>query len=113
MTSYVRAALLALAVASAACATSITPKPTGESKADPALQRAATRAVLTADATALPPCASGLIVHMEVVTPPDTADSKSPWTERWLVEHCGERLAYLLTFTPGPGGTTFRVRSER
>ncbi len=113
MITYVRAALVTLAVAAAACATSITPKPTGESKADPALQRAATRAVLTADATALPPCASGLVVHMEVVTPPGTPDTTSPWTERWLVEHCGERLAYVLTFTPGPGGTTFRLRSER
>jgi hypothetical protein len=112
MITYVRVALVTLAVASAACATSITPKPSGESKADPALQRAATRAVLSADATALPPCASGLIVHMEVVTPTATPD-KSPWTERWIVEHCGERLAYLLTFTPEPGGTTFRIRSDR
>ena len=76
------------------------------------LPRAASRAVLSADVLERPACASGTIVHTEVVTPP-TPPEPSPWIERWTVDHCGQHLAYLLTFTPGVGGTTFRLKTER
>lgn len=102
--------VLVLALASAACApTSVLP---GHSLADVALQRAASRAVLSADVVEPPACASGTIVYTEVVTPPATP-GPSPWIERWTLEHCGERRAYRLTFTPDVGGTTFRVTPER
>jgi hypothetical protein len=106
----VRAGLLFLAIVSVACATRSTLP--GHSRADVALQRAASRAVLSADVLEPPACASGTIVYTEVVTPPTTPEP-SPWVERWTVEHCGQRLAYLLTFTPDVGGTTFRLKTER
>jgi hypothetical protein len=108
--SRLRPALVILALASTACASA--PILPGESIADPTLQRAASRAVLSADAVTLPPCASGTIVYTEVVEYPETPQ-QSPWIERWTVEHCGERVAYLVTFTPDLGGTTFRLRHER
>jgi hypothetical protein len=108
--SRVRAGLVILALAAAACAKgSMHP---GSSRADVALQRAASRAVLSADVVQPPACASGTIVYTEIVTPPATPEP-SPWVERWTVDHCGQRLAYLLTFTPDVGGTTFRLRTER
>jgi hypothetical protein len=102
--------LVLLALASAACASGA--RLPGSSRADLAVQRAASRAVLSADVLYPPPCASGTIVHTEVVTPPATPQP-APWTERWTVDHCGERRAYLLTFTPDAGGTTFRLSTER
>jgi hypothetical protein len=110
--SRFRPALVILALASTACAYSTSSTLPGESIADPNLQRAASRAVLSADAVTLPACASGTIVYTEVVEYPETPQ-QSPWIERWTVEHCGERVAYLVTFTPELGGTTFRLRHER
>ena len=108
--SAVRAGFVIVAMAAAACATgSMLP---GHSRADVAVQRAASRAVLSADVVQPPACASGTIVHTEIVTPPATPET-SAWVERWTVDHCGERLAYLLTFTPEVGGTTFRLKRER
>jgi hypothetical protein len=110
--SRLHLALVTLAAVAAGCGSMASKFLPGESIADDALQRQANRAVLSADAQSMPPCASGAVVHTEMVTWPETPH-QSPWTERWIVEHCGERLAYLVTFTPDPGGTTFKFRPDR
>ena len=56
-------------------------------------------------------CEGWQIVHTEIIDPPKIA-GQSPWTEKWSIDRCGEKVAYTIDLepTPGQGGTDFSVK---
>ena len=57
---------------------------------------------------ARPGCKRVDIVHTEVVGKP--RNPRAPWSEVWTIWSCGKLIRQTYEFTPGAGGTRFRLR---
>lgn len=87
----------------AACASDPPPAP-GATAADLLLQADIRRIINILEMTSEPRCGAFAIVDTERV---------SLGRERWIVERCGERVPYLVTFiVAGTGATNLSVRRE-
>ena len=98
-----RAILCAALVAVSACASDPPPAP-GATAADQVLQRDIRRIINILEMTSEPRCAGFTIVDTE---------RAGLGRERWIVERCGERVPYVVTFiVAGTGATNLSVRRE-
>lgn len=85
------------------CAGDPPPAP-GATRADETLQRDIRRIINILEMTSEPRCDAFTIADTE---------RAGLGRERWIVERCGERVAYLVTFIVGrPGATDLSVRRE-
>jgi hypothetical protein len=85
-----------------ACAS--TPPVPGNTGADETLQADIRRIINILEMTSEPRCEAHQIVDTE---------RAGLGRERWIVERCGERIAYLVTFIVGrPGATDLSVRRD-
>jgi hypothetical protein len=76
----------------------------GNTGADENLQRDIRRILNILESTSEPRCDAFTIVDTE---------RAGLGRERWIVERCGQRVAYLVTFIVGrPGATDLSVRRE-
>lgn len=82
----------------------------GVSGADDALQRGAARMIWFLEALDDRECEDRRIVDTAILKLP-RKPGRSPWTEKWTVDRCGELVFYKIRFTPTPdiGGTDFKV----
>jgi hypothetical protein len=90
-------------LALAACASDPPPAP-GATRADENLQRDIRRILTILESTSEPRCDTYRVVDTE---------SAGLGRERWIVERCGERVPYLITFIAArPIATNLSVRRE-
>lgn len=82
----------------------------GVSGADNELQRGAARMIWFLEALDDRECEDRRIVDTAILKLP-RKPGRSPWTEKWTVDRCGELVFYKIRFTPTPdiGGTDFKV----
>ncbi len=66
--------------------------------------------------SAADPCKERQVTGIEMLDLGLTAEGEwdaGPWTERWMVDRCGTRVAYTIDFTPGDQGRTdFSIRDD-
>jgi hypothetical protein len=81
----------------------------GETTADPVLQHDVTQLLMMMDAGRAKGCSQRKVVDTRMVEwQPDHH------TERWIVDRCGERVDYRVTYRPSPrGGTDFDIHPEK
>ena len=83
----------------------------GGSIADVRLQKDILSMVWILDAVGDNACTQRKVVDT-AVTVSGQRPGVDPWTERWTVERCGQRIAYVVELTPSPkGGTDFQVKA--
>jgi hypothetical protein len=82
----------------------------GETKADPRLQRDAIGIAKAAAAAENPPgCERSWTTDTRAVEP--YKDAKTPWTERWSFDLCGEKAVVEMSFLPSAGaGTSYTAK---
>ena len=85
----------------------------GTTVTDPVLQSDALRAARMAAQAAAPGCPLPMPVAGDVDGPdPEAAAPRRtrPWTETWIMQACGMRLAVPMLFTPTAQGTSYTAR---
>ena len=81
----------------------------GETTTPRAVQREVRDRVLTAARAADPPCKQTRVATTEVL---DVYSDGRSSAELWVVESCGRRFSYVVSF-PAKKGPSFSVREER
>jgi hypothetical protein len=81
----------------------------GATSADPALQHDVTNLLTMMDSGRAKGCSQRKVVDTQSIeTAPDHE------TERWVIDRCGERVGYSVTFKPNShGGTDFNIQPEK
>ena len=81
----------------------------GETTADPVLQHDVAQLLMMMDAGRAKACQERKIVDTRQVDP-----RPEHQVERWVVERCGERVDYSVTYRPGTSGRTdFDIHPEK
>lgn len=82
----------------------------GTTRANWLLQRDTSQMIWLVDGIADTDCETREIIDTEIAEKPEIP-GKSPWSETWTVDRCGELILYSVNFRPTAydGGTDFRV----